>query len=140
MCSFSKPVRFFLVRLPTSEVDTDALGTDATAFDTSSTLGKSMITFFLPCHMSEQHLDIIVRHALTERFTEHPAKLKRSNTMLRAINTEKELQTQPRPYVTDLFHPLDSACNKKSSLSIHQTVPVISYKWYVKLSLVTVGI
>ena len=35
---------------------------------------------------------------------------------------------------------IDSACNKKWSLYMHQTVPIISSKWYVKLCLVTVGI
>ena len=29
---------------------------------------------------------------------------------------------------------IDPICNKKRSLYIHQTVPVISSKWYVKLS------
>ena len=40
----------------------------------------------------------------------------------------------PRPYVTDPFHPLSSICNNLSFLYIYQSVPVISSKWYVKVS------
>ena len=83
--SFSKPVRFFFIRLQTSSgVDTDASGKGTPVFDTSSKLGKSNKTFLISSHgettleessnKSPQDYDIIGRHALKEKFTRRPAK------------------------------------------------------------------
>ena len=45
-----------------------------------------------------------------------------------------------RPFVTNPFHPLGSACNNKSFLYTCQNVPVISSTWCVKVCLYMGGI
>ena len=46
----------------------------------------------------------------------------------------------PRPYVTNLFHPLSSTYSIASFPYICQRFPVTSSKWYVKVHHGTVGI
>ena len=45
----------------------------------------------------------------------------------------------PRPYWTDLFHPLGSIPNMEQFLYIYNNVPVISSIWYVQCLYMTIA-